>query len=247
MTGSGPWLRRFHRKTDVVGRLVCLPHAGGSASYFHPLSRLMSDLPVEVIIVQYPGRQDRSEEPVIEDLAALGAHVATALEGSTDLPFVLFGHSMGATIAFEAARRLETDGARAAALMVSARRAPSIHRTEPAAALGDAELLAEVMSMSGAGSDVLTDPDIMAMVLPVIRGDYTAVANYRYQPGPDVTCPVVAVLGDTDPKVDESGARVWAQHTTGPFELISLPGGHFYLDTHWETIIKLVVDRLPAR
>lgn len=244
--GSGPWLRRFHPKRDVVGRLVCLPHAGGAASYFHPLSRLMSELPIDVIVVQYPGRQDRAGEPLIDDVGVLADRVADALVGWTDQPFVFLGHSMGATVAFETSRRLAETGVAPTCLFASARRAPSIHRPEPVAQLGDRELLAEVMSLDGAGSQVLADPEIIAMVLPAIRNDYSAIAGYRYRPGPALTCPIVALVGESDDKVSRADALAWAEHTTGPFELRSFAGGHFYLDEHRDAIRQLVVDRLPT-
>src|SRR4051794_9909349 len=135
------WLRRFHPAPQAAARLVCLPHAGGSASYYHPLSAALSPA-VEAVAVQYPGRQDRRSEPLVDDLLVLADRLADALADEPG-PLALFGHSMGAVLAFEVARRLEREGREIAALFVSGRRAPTAHRDEWLHRVGDAELLDE--------------------------------------------------------------------------------------------------------
>src|ERR1700712_4687720 len=115
------WIRRFHESPGASARLVCFPHAGGAATYFYPLSRTLAPS-IEALAVQYPGRQDRRAEPCVDDIHELADLVAPALLEWADRPLALFGHSMGATLAFEVAGRLEKAGVRPAGLFVSGRR-----------------------------------------------------------------------------------------------------------------------------
>ncbi|MFE7564469.1 thioesterase II family protein [Kitasatospora sp. NPDC057500] len=238
------WLRRFHRAEQARVRLVCLPHAGGSASYFFPLSHRLAP-EAEVLAVQYPGRQDRHTEPLFGDLGEAADRIAEALLLWNDLPVALFGHSMGATIGFEVARRLEAAGTVPVALFASGRRAPSRVRDEGIHRLADREFLAEMVSLGGASEVLLKDPEMLRLYLPVVRGDYRTAETYRYQEGPALTCPVVGLTGDRDKQAEIENVAAWAEHTTGPFELEVFPGGHFYLNDA-PAVTDLVRDRLLA-
>jgi surfactin synthase thioesterase subunit len=243
-TASG-WLRRFHPAPSAAARLVCFPHAGGGASYFHPVSAALSPS-VGVLAVQYPGRQDRHAEPPVDDLFELADRLADVLAEEVAGPVAFFGHSMGASLAFEVARRLEARGTRLLELFVSGRRAPTVVRDERTHEKSDDDLLADVRKLSGTDSRLLDDEDIVRMVLPALRSDYKAAELYHYRPGPDVSCPILALIGDRDPKVTEAEAREWAARTSGGFELKTYPGGHFYLNDHHAAISRLVGERLGA-
>ncbi|GAA4526035.1 thioesterase II family protein [Amycolatopsis samaneae] len=239
------WLRRFHPAPGAATRLVCFPHAGGSASYFHPVSTALSPR-AEVLAVQYPGRQDRRAEPLIDDLAVLADRLAELVARQLDRPTVFFGHSMGASLAFEVARRLEARQRVLAGLFVSGRRAPSAHRDERVHLRDDKGLIEEIKSLSGTDAYLLDDDEVVQMMLPAVRNDYRAAETYRYRPGPDVSCPVTALLGDTDTKVTETEAAAWREHTSGPFELRVFPGGHFYLNTHHAAVNRLLAEHLAT-
>ncbi|MFJ5262514.1 thioesterase II family protein [Streptomyces sp. NPDC088387] len=234
------WIRRYHPRPDAAARLVCLPHAGGSASFYRPVS---AGLPasVDVLALQYPGRQDRRNEPCAESIAELADHVTSVLLPWTDRPLVFFGHSMGATLGFEVARRLESDhGVVLRALVASARRAPSCHRDEAFHLRDDDGLLAEMRQLSGTDAAILENEELVRMALPAIRADYRAAETYVYTPGPDLTCPVVALVGDDDPKVTVEEARAWERHTDGPFEFHEFKGGHFYLTAHQQQVLDVL-------
>ncbi|WFB10962.1 alpha/beta fold hydrolase [Streptomyces sp. LX-29] len=224
-------------------RLVCLPHAGGSASFYHPFSRLLPSA-VEMLAIQYPGRQDRRLEPCIVDLRELADRVLEELRPYIGQPLALFGHSMGATLAFEVARRLEEQDTPPTHLFVSGRRAPSRSRHEDVHLRDDAGLIAELAELSGTDTRLLEDEEMRRMVLPALRGDYTAAETYVYQPGPPLACPVTMITGDADPRVDRDEAEAWEKHTTGPFELLTFPGGHFYLSDQRAEVAQAVAARL---
>jgi surfactin synthase thioesterase subunit len=236
---SDAWIRRFSPAPDAPARLVCLPHAGGSASYYLPVAKALSPA-VDVIAVQYPGRQDRRAEPCVETVGELATQVFESLRSLTDKPLTLFGHSMGASVAFEVALRLEEIGVTPVAVVVSGRRAPSLSTDDGIHLLDDTGLIAEVKKLGGAGSQLLDDPDILQLALPAIRGDYTAAETYRSAPDRSVTCPILALTGDNDPKVSLAEARAWSGHTSGEFELRVFPGDHFYIDEHVPDVIAAI-------
>lgn len=238
------WVRRFHPSPDAPVRLVCFPHAGGAASFFFPLSQILREH-VEVLCVQYPGRHERRREPLVGDIGGLADGVAAAMEPCRAQPLAFLGHSMGAVIAYEVARRF-LDGGPAAPvhLFASGRRGPSTYRVERVHDGGDAALLADVRELDGTDSELLADDELLRMALPVLRSDYRAVETYRWLPGAEPTCPVTVLTGDRDPKVTDDEARAWKAHTTGDFEVLTYPGGHFFLAERWPDIAHVVRSRL---
>lgn len=240
------WLRRFSPAGDATSALVCLPHAGGSASFFFPLARALAPA-IDVLAVQYPGRQDRRHEPNIDNLPELADRIVDALRELDDRPFALFGHSMGALLAYEVALRLAAAGLQTPShLFASGRRAPSRQRADRIHLSSDGEILAHIRRLGGPGSMALDDPELRAMALPLIRNDYRAVETYRPAPAAVLDCPITALTGDRDVLVSLDEAQAWAGHTTGPFDLVVLPGGHFYLADRNEQVVELIRRRLPA-
>jgi surfactin synthase thioesterase subunit len=240
---TSPWIRRYRPAPEAPVLLVCLPHAGGSASFFYPLSKALAPA-VEVLAVQYPGREERRTEPLIDSVGELGARIVAELLVRTDRPLVLFGHSLGAVLGFEIARMLTSKGRPPIALVASGRRAPDIDRVELRHQLDDRDLLRHIATLGGTDPRVLEDEELMRLALPVIRADYRAVETYRCEPGPPLGCPLTVLTGREDPHVSEADADAWRRHTTAAFEVITLPGAHFYLVDQQETVTAVLADRL---
>lgn len=217
---------------------MCFPHAGGAASWYQPFAQAFSGR-CELVAVQYPGRQDRRSEPLIDDIRVLADRIAPLL--ARDRPLHLFGHSMGAMVAFEVALRVGPDH-----LFVSGRRAPQIVRDDRVHLRDDAGLIAEVRRLAGTNARVFDDEELVRMVLPAIRADYRAAETYRYRPGPALTCPVTALTGDADPKasVDEVGR--WRERTTGTFSVHVFAGGHFFLSDNRSAVAAVVSGESPS-
>jgi surfactin synthase thioesterase subunit len=240
-TCANPWVRRYHHAPRAAARLVCFPHAGGSASTYFPLSAALGSR-VDVVAIQYPGRQDRRAEPFIDDIDVLAGRIHDALSEEPDLPLTFFGHSMGAVLAFEVARLLERDGRELTRLFASGRRAPSSHRDETTHLLDDAGIIAELRTLSGTAAAVLDHKAMAGLFLPVLRADLRAVQTYRAGAGAALRCPVSALVGDDDPLTSMAEARMWSRHTTGHFDVLAFRGGHFYLDERAAEVVD-VLDR----
>src|SRR6266536_929963 len=231
-TESSAWIRRYHPSGVSRARLVCFPHAGGSASYYHPVSERFSPA-VDVIALQYPGRQDRRHETCIKDIGVLADKITEQLLCLSDKPTVLFVHSMGATLAFEVAWRLEHKGSYAhLRVIASGRSAPAIIRGEKVHLCDDAGIVAEIRLLNGSDSMLLDDEEIFRIALPAIRGDYQAIESYSCAPGRMLNCPITAITGDSDPRTTIAEAAAWRLHTTGHFRIKVFSGGHFYLSNH---------------
>jgi pyochelin biosynthetic protein PchC len=227
----GGWLRIPAPRPVPALRLVCFPHAGGTAGFFRRWARWLP-ASVELVCVQYPGREDRIAEPCMHRMDQLVTEVTAALAPLSDVPFALFGHSLGAAVGYEVAQRLEPHGPAGSPrlLVVSGRPAPHRQRVETVHLGGDEALLADLRRLGATSEELLGDPEIRDLVLPSLRADYEVSESYRpTAPLPTLTTRVAAYLADGDPEVTEAEAAAWAEVTSGPFTLERFPGDHFYL------------------
>ena len=243
---SGTWIRRFHPAGEQSVQLVCLPHAGGSAGFFFPLSKALAPA-VQVLAVQYPGRQDRYREPCIDSIPELADRVFEAVSPSAGRPLAFFGHSMGAVIAYEVALRMRRAGMAAPVrLFASGRRAPSRYREEAVHRRSDAGVVAELRRLSGTHASVLADPEMLSLILPAVRSDYRAIETYRHNPDEILDCPITVLVGDRDPMVTLEEARDWQRHTIAPVDLHVFDGGHFFLIDQAGQVVELVAEKLAG-
>ncbi|MBV9451848.1 MAG: amino acid adenylation domain-containing protein [Streptosporangiaceae bacterium] len=204
-------------------RLICFPHAGGSASFFRDWGECLPD--IEVHAVRYPGRGERIDEPTPTDLHELAGEIAAAAEPLTDRRLALFGHSMGAAVAFEAARELERRGVSVAHLFVSGSRDDT--RPMDLGGPDDEDAVAEqLLALGGTDPELAADPEFIELVLPYVRADGRMFHAYRMEPEPRLRCPVTAIVGDSDGDADR---RPWRHLTEGGFAQHVVRGDHFYL------------------
>ena len=239
-----PWTRVVHPRPAARLRLICLPWAGGGASGYRDWPSHLPD-DVEVVAVQLPGRESRLAEPPVSSMEPLVARLAVGILGRLDRPFALFGHSMGALIAFELAGRLRSMGREPVHLLVSGARAPHLpsrwrdRHTSP-----DREFVSTVRELGGTPPEVLDDPDLLDLVLPALRADFALVETYTPRAGPLLRCPVSAFGGVEDDDVGRDDLAAWSRHTTGPSRTHLLPGGHFYVNSSRESLLRIVATEV---
>jgi medium-chain acyl-[acyl-carrier-protein] hydrolase len=227
------WVRCPRPSDQARIRIFCLPFGGGGAAIFREWPR---DLwpEIEVWHVQLPGREARHREPPLTDMQSLVMPLADAMLPHLDRPYVVFGHSMGALIGFELARRLRRLGASDPLyLFVSARRAPHVadpHR--PLHALPDADLVAQLTRRyNGMPRAVLENAELLRMFIPIVRADLTMTETYVYAPEAPLACPISAFGGLEDDAVTRDDLAAWGDQTSAAFTLRLVPGGHFFLQT----------------
>ena len=219
-------------------RVFCLPFAGGSATAYRGWSAGAARL--EFVSVELPGHGRRLGEPLRRSLPTLIREVATAITPWLhDKPFALFGHSMGGLLAFELARELRRRRLPAPChLFVSATPAPSTVPADRALHLfTDDQLVAELRRLGGTPLAVLREPELLGLLLPVLRADLTLCHTHHHREESPLACPITAIGGSSDLTVPSERLLGWAAQTSGAFEQIVLPGGHFYLDAQQSTMI----------
>jgi surfactin synthase thioesterase subunit len=226
-------------------RLFCFPYAGGGAMAYRKWPAALAD-EAELFAVQPPGREERLADPAFLDLDSLLAELVPILLPYLDVPFAFFGHSMGALICAEAARVLHTAHARTPSrLFVSGSQALHLaHDGKKRYLLSDEELIDEIRGFNGTPEEMLRHPEMVSMLLPLIRADFSILGTYRYVPGPRLTCPITVLVGERDPLVDADGLCAWQDLTIAAVDIELFPGDHFYLQSSQAALLAVIASRL---
>lgn len=221
-----PWASR---------RLICLSFAGGGTVGFRPWARQVPR-DVELRSVCYPGREFRYGDEITGGWQGLVADCADAIAGDTRTPYVLYGHSMGALVAYEAARLLEAAGTGPESLVLSGHIAPQNwtgSRTKALATASDAELSDWLEASGGAPESVLCDPDLLDMAVELLRMDLQAYSGYHHDARPRLRAGIHLMVGEREVTQLHEG---WSEVTDGPFSMEVLPGGHFFTPQLWRSL-----------
>ncbi|MEU5523801.1 alpha/beta fold hydrolase [Streptomyces sp. NPDC047860] len=229
--------------------LLLLPHAGGSAQAFGELAALFPPS-VRVLAGQYPGRGPRMRDPLPGQLDDLVGPLTEAVLRLPPGPLVVFGHSLGAMVGWRLVRALEAAGRPAAGFVPASCLPPHLARpvVDTSRNIGDAELLAYLRRLGGLPEEVFDEPELLEIVLPILRADLRLTADYA-QPGTvdTVSCPLLALGGDADGAVPEAGLGQWLDRTrhahTG---LRMLAGGHFFYQRHLKDVAAALTGMAEA-
>jgi medium-chain acyl-[acyl-carrier-protein] hydrolase len=239
LKNPNPWCEHLKPSSRALLRIICFPYAGGSASVFRKWPALFPAA-IDVCAVQLPGRGTRLAEPCLAEISSLANAALQGLLPLLDRPFVFFGHSMGALLAFECARLLaQQHSVRPDFLFVSGSSAPQLRNQskEMHSHLPEKEFLEYVKGLNGTPSEVLETPELLRMLLPVLRADFAACETYTYMPGPEIGCPIAAFGGIRDVDVHREAVEGWKEHApSGAFSISLLPGNHFFIHES-ETIL----------
>jgi medium-chain acyl-[acyl-carrier-protein] hydrolase len=223
-------------------RLFCFHFVGADAEVFRVWGPRLAPH-VEVCAVELPGRTRRSREPLVRNIDTLVDMLLEDLTPLFDTPYALFGHSLGAKLAFELARR--TASTRPAEhLFLSASPPPHLPPyRRPIVELSDQDLVAEMRRLGGTPREVLEDPELVAYFLPIIRADYEVVDGHRAPDG-TVDVPLTVLAGASDPVVPAASMPEWKRYAGKAFRVDTLPGGHFFLQTSREAVMRIIEREL---
>lgn len=239
------WVLIRRPNPEAVIRLFCLPYAGGGALVYRRWGELLPPS-IEVCAVQLPGRENRLDEPAHTNIVPLVEEAAAALRPFVDRPFAFFGHSMGARVAFDIAQRLrDLYGLSPCHLFMSGHPAPQLPRDEPVSYdLPRDEFVEELRSLKGTTAEVLDNPDLMDLMMPLLRADFELVQTCGYRPAPPFDCPITAYGGLQDESVRREHLEAWGLHTRSTFTLRMIADGHFFVNTCQETLAHTVAHDL---
>lgn len=228
-------------------RLFCFPYAGAGAHLFRDWH---AELPtgVEVYPVQFPGRGNRMRERPFTNLLALVKAAASELLPYFDKPFAFFGHSMGALVSFELARLLRRiDGPLPCHLFVSGCRAPQTpDPVPPSYNLPDPELVELLKKMNGTSPELFNNPELLQIVLPLMRADFSVCQTYVYSPEPPLNIPLTVYGGRYDEEVSSEFLQLWDYQTTSTSKVRILPGDHFFLNTLRQDFFQVLSQDLKG-
>jgi medium-chain acyl-[acyl-carrier-protein] hydrolase len=241
------WIRRRNGGSGRV-RLFCFAQAGGGASVFARWQRSAAPQ-LEICAVQLPGREDRIRESPPTDLAELLESLAVELSRYGDKPYAVYGHSLGARLAFELTRFLRAQKLPAPVhLFISGSAPPDTPLPGYLGHLSDSEFLANVLLWyQGIPQAVLKEPELVRAVLPALKADFRLLEAMRYTPEPPLDIAISAFGGRSDYAVPERSLAGWAAHTTGPFRLEMFGGDHFILRTSAEALLHSITRDLEVR
>jgi surfactin synthase thioesterase subunit len=239
----GSWFRAYTPRPAARARLFCFPYGGGAASAFRGWADELPDS-VELVAVQYPGRQDRFSDPAPAGIPELAEEIAGVIGNRFDVPTAFFGHSMGGVVAYEVARRLQPRfPSPLARLFISACRAPGDRHREGRTLEKD-EMRRYIQALGGSGARSLDNDDVWELAYPVIRNDLGWIEKYRYAPSAPLSCPIVALAGDADPAVTPHDVARWKDYTIAGTDTHVLPGGHFYFEDRLPRLAALLAKEL---
>ncbi len=238
------WWRIYEKTPEAKSRLICLPHAGGSASFYRSWASELSPN-IELVAIQYPGHEDRLTEPLINDMGELVGKICDSISygGLLDEPYMIFGHSMGGYVAYELCKEIRNRGLKEPYhLFISASEAPGLKEDSHWHLSSDKDLLKEVRRVYGDDS-ICATPEVQEMFLPIIRNDYELIENWNPEHIKEpFKIDLSSFYADADTEMDKRKAEGWQNLTNKKFEAKKFSGNHFYLLNHKKEIVKSVIN-----
>lgn len=240
-----PWLIGGRAGAVAPIRLFTLPYAGGGASAYRAWNKILPPQ-IDAYAVQLPGRETRYAEPRITQFSAAVEAITEAIRPHLDRPFAIFGHSLGARLAFETTRRLRhLNLPMPKHLFVSSCTAPQINKKRQIYhTLADQDFIEAVTKLGGMPDALLQNDELLELVLPILRADFSLYETYQYMVEPVLHCPITAFGGIEDSEAMPDDVEQWQRQTTQNFRTRLFPGNHFYLNAHTNELLSEIVRDL---
>jgi medium-chain acyl-[acyl-carrier-protein] hydrolase len=240
-----PWIVCRRPNPEAAVNLFCFPYAGGGASMFSKWSDEL-DGAIRLNAVQLPGHETRIGEAPVCDLPSLLDELSEIVRPFLDAPFALLGHSMGALIGFELARLIRKKyGREPVRIFLSGLRALQLCDPDPPLHLiPGPQFLEELQLRYGLPAQLLADPELLQLFLPLLQADFRLCESYTYSADTALDCPISVFGGLDDRKVCREAQACWQAHSTRPLKLRMLEGDHYFFETAWRQLVRFVVEDL---
>ncbi|MBO9998159.1 MAG: thioesterase [Cyanobacteria bacterium SID2] len=241
MTIENPLIPHFKSNNSDKLRLFCFPYAGGGTLSFRGWrDRFPSN--IGVYPIELPGRGFRLQEPLLTRLPFIVNSIAPILYPYLDKPFAFFGHSMGALIAFELTRFLRREYAiQPVRLCVSGRCAPqTLPIVPPIHQLPESDFIEALRYLNGTPAEVFKNPELMGLVLPILRADFSVVETYSYCHEEPLHCSISVFGGLDDPETTIDFLEAWKVQTNHSTSLYLLSGDHFFIHTKFDEFLDFI-------
>lgn len=244
-TIATPWVVKNRLRPEAKMKLFCLPFAGGNVTAYRDWGDILPTS-IELCAVEIPGRGQRMMEPLITNLPELVDQIAKGILKELDKPFIIFGHSMGAVTGYELVHHLKQKyNLQPVHLFVSGRGAPHLpEREDPIHKLPKNEFIEKIKSYNGTPKEVLAHQELMDLVEPIIRADFSVCETYSHITKSPLEIPISAFGGLADSDVSKTDLEQWQQHTAKQFTCRMFPGGHFYLQQQHVTLLQAILQDL---
>lgn len=236
------WLVSFRAVAAPRLRILCLPFAGGGANVYRPWADLVPQ-DVELLAARLPGRETRIAEKPATDISIIVDGLLDDLRDRADCPLALFGHSMGAGIAYDVAHRLTELGKMPAAIMVTGRPAPFLPRRRAlVSTLPEPEFIEELKRMGGTPTEVFEHRELLDLVLPVVRADFQLSETLSRPLLRRFDCPLIAAAGEKDEDAPVQEVEAWRELAGSRFTFRVFPGGHFFIQDHRRQLVEMLLN-----
>lgn len=239
MTKFNKWVTCPNPEPSARVRLFCLPFAGGGASIYRGWGKLLGS-EIEVCPIQLPGRENRFGETAIKQAQSMAQNLANQIQLYSNKPFYIYGHSMGALLAFELARALQDNGMDIPqGLVLAAHRAAHLPKNRDTLyTLPDDEFIERLKKFGGFPEEVLASKELLAFLMPTLKADFTLCDTYQFEKGQALQCPLYLLAGAHDTEATPANVDAWREHTTEQAKLHVFDAGHFFIKTHQDELIK---------
>ncbi len=237
-------------------RLYCLPYAGGLAGSYLKWNPYLADF-IELVPIELAGRGRRREESAYGSFRAAIRDLYAQIRSSMDAkPYAIYGHSMGALMAYELGLTLERSPLpNPEHIFFSGHKPPhltngskNLHR------LGDDEFKKAIMAIGGTPSEVFQDRELVEFFLPILRADYRMIETHVHEaPLERLDCDISVFFGIQDRLMQPEDAHAWRSYTQEACQLYEFDGGHFFIHHQIQPVVEkinqilLQPDHLPPR